>query len=173
MELFPLPALRHQAPPTCQTIAMDEFGTAFDIFQALDCKKVGLVTARHSELRYGLSDLAIKAFNPTHVHDDLKTYTGRAVLGGKVKLNGSPSKDKGELKGGILIKDLWTQGTDSIQDMHVINTDATSYQSKNPEKCLGTAEKGKKKNYLKDCLKRRRHFTPFVASLGGLIGVEG
>ena len=40
------------------------------------------------------------------------------------------------------------QGTDSICDMHVVNTDAPSYLSKNPEKCLETAKKEKKRNYL-------------------------
>ena len=56
--------------------------------------------------------------------------------------------------------------------MRVVNTDATSYQSKNPEKCLETAEKAKKKKYLDACLKQRRHFTPFVVSVKGLLGVD-
>ena len=56
--------------------------------------------------------------------------------------------------------------------MHVVNTDATSYQSKNPEKCLETAEKEMKKKYLDTCLKQRRNFTPFVDSAVILLGVE-
>ena len=40
----------------------------------------------------------------------------------------------------LLIQDLLTQGKDSIQDMRVMNTDAVSYQSENPEKCLDTDE---------------------------------
>ena len=44
--------------------------------------------------------------------------------------------DKGELKRDLLIRDLWVQGMNSIHDMNVMNTDATSYQSKNPKKCL-------------------------------------
>ena len=51
--------------------------------------------------------------------------------------------------------------------MHVMNTDATSYQSKNPDKCLETAEKGKKKKYLDACLQQHRNFTPFVISADG------
>ena len=70
------------------------------------------------------------------------------MCGGKYKLEGSSSKDKGELKGDLLIRDLWTQGTDSIHDMCVVNTDATSYQSKNPEKCLETAKNAKKRSIL-------------------------
>ena len=36
------------------------------------------------------------------------------------------------------------QGKDSIHDMCVMNTEAISYQSKNPKKCLETAEQEKK-----------------------------
>ena len=62
-------------------------------------------------------------------------------------------KDEEELKGGLLIRDSWTQGTDSIHDMRVVNTDTASYQYKNPNKCLETADKEKNKKYLDACLK--------------------
>ena len=133
----------------------DGCGTAFDISHALDCKKGGLVTARHNDLRDGVADLASKAFTSTYVHDDPKIYTVHAMHGGKDKLKGSSSQDVGKLKGGLLIRDLWIQGTDSIHDMRVVNTDATSYQSKSPEKCLEIAEKAKIKKYIDACLKQR------------------
>ena len=60
---------------------------------------------------------------------------------------------EGELKGGLLIRDLWTQGTGSIHNMYVVNTDATSYQSKNYKKCLEKSKKEKKNNYLDACIK--------------------
>ena len=56
--------------------------------------------------------------------------------------------------------------------MCVVNTDALTYLSKAPEKCLHEAEKGKKKMYLESCLQQRRHFSPFVASVDGLLGEE-
>ena len=40
------------------------------------------------------------------------------------------------MKGYLLIRDLWSQVTDSIYDMRFVDTDATSYQSKSTEKCL-------------------------------------
>ena len=64
------------------------------------------------------------------------------------------------------------QGTESIHNMHVMNTEAASYQSKTPKKCLETAEREKNKNYLHACLNKSRHFTYFVASVDSLIGVE-
>ena len=51
----------------------------FSISHALDCKKGGLVTARHNKLRDGVADLAGKAFTPFHVRDDPLIYSGRAV----------------------------------------------------------------------------------------------
>ena len=56
--------------------------------------------------------------------------------------------------------------------MRVVNTDAPTYQKKEPEKCLHEAERGKKKMYLEACLQQRRHFYPFVTSVDGLLEVE-
>ena len=50
-----------------------------------------------------------------------------------------PPYERGK-KGDLLIRDLWRQGTDSFHDMHVVNTDAVSYKSKTPDKCLETAD---------------------------------
>ena len=72
----------------------------------------------------------------------------------------------------ILLRDLWRQGTDSVHDMHVVNTDDLMYLSKAPEKCFHKAEKGKKKMYLEACLKQRRHFSSFLALVDGLLGVK-
>ena len=108
---------------------------------APDCNKVGLITEHHNDIRDGVSYLASKPFTPKHVHNNPKIHTGRSVQGGEDKLNEYLLKDEEELKGGILIRDLWTQGTDSIHNMSVVNTDAPSYLSKNPKKCLETSEK--------------------------------
>ena len=56
--------------------------------------------------------------------------------------------------------------------MRIVNTNAKSYWEKSLENCMDEAEKSKKKMYLEACLRQRRHFSPFVASVDGLIGVE-
>ena len=76
-----------------------------------------------------------------------------------------------EQKGDLLIRDLWQQGTDSVHDMCVVNTDALMHRTKDPEKCLNKEERGGKKMYLEACLQQRWHFPPFVASVDGLLGV--
>ena len=77
-----------------------------------------------------------------------------------------------EHKGDLLIRDLWKQGTDSVNNMRVVNTDAPTHRTKDPVRCLHEAERGGKWVYLEACLQQRRHFSPFVASVYGLLGVE-
>ena len=77
-----------------------------------------------------------------------------------------------EQKGDLLIRDLWANGTDSVHNMRVVNTDAKSYWEKSPERFLEEAESGKKKMYLEACLQQRQHFSLFVTSVDGLLGVE-
>ena len=56
--------------------------------------------------------------------------------------------------------------------MRVVNTDAKSHLAKTLEKCLQEAEWKKKKIYLEACLQQFRHFSTFVASAEGLMGVK-
>ena len=137
----------------------------FTISHALDCKKGGLVTVRHNDLRDGVSDLAGKAFTPDHVRDDPLIYSGRAMSRTKPKPDGSnlteltdettAAPEVKEQKGDLLIREIWQQGTDSVHDMRAVNTDTISYARESPEKCLREAERGKKKMYLEDCLQQR------------------
>ena len=48
----------------------DGCNAQFSICHALDCKRGGLVTARHNELRDRVADMAGKAFTPSHVRND-------------------------------------------------------------------------------------------------------
>ena len=57
----------------------DDCNARFSICHTLDCKRGGLVTARHNELRDGVADLASRAFTPSHVHNDPLIYQGCAV----------------------------------------------------------------------------------------------
>ena len=44
-----------------------------------------------------------------------------------------------EHKGNLLIRDLWQEGTDSVHDMHVVNTDAPTHRTNDPVRCLHEA----------------------------------
>ena len=136
--------------------------TTLPICHSLECKWGGLVTARHNDLRDGVTDLAGKAFTPSHVRNDSLIFTCGAVK--RMKENPTRSKDTTvpsdtppleatEQKGDLLIHDLWQNGTASVHDMHVGNTYAKSYLAKKPEKYPHEAEIAKKKMYLEACIR--------------------
>ena len=116
-------------------------------------------------------------FTAAHMRDNTKIFTGSAVqegggwgkgkgkgkVKGKVKGMETPPPEQGEEKGDLLIQDLCTQGMDSIHDMLFVNSDAVSYQSKTPEKCIDNAKREKKKKYLNTCFNEHQRFTLFVA----------
>ena len=147
---------------------------AFSICHALYCKKGGLITVRHNELHDGVANFSSKAFTIIHVRDNPKTFTGCAMRGVKAntKVKGAPPKDEGELKGDLIIQDLWTQGTDIIHNMSVVNNDVISHQPQTSKKYLVADKREKKKKYLHACTNKRRHFTPFIAPVNGLLGVK-
>ena len=173
--------LRYVLEPPDLPKYCDRCQAQFSISHALDCKKGGFVTARHNKLRDRVTYLAGKAFTRSHVCYNPLIYSGRAVKrtkatpagSNKAKTSEHPvAPEVTEQKGDLLIRDLWQQGTDNVHDMHIVNTGALTYQLKEPEKCLHKAERGKKKIYLEACLQQRRHFSPFVALVDGLLGVE-
>ena len=132
------------------------YNSRFSICHALDCKRGGLVTACHNELRDGVADLAGKAFTPSHVRNNPLIYQGCAVKRTKSNLAGPSGitetedtpPEATEQKGDLILRELWQNGTESVHNMRVVNTDAKSYWEKSPEKCLEEAEKSKKKMYL-------------------------
>ena len=56
--------------------------------------------------------------------------------------------------------------------VHICTFMSTSYCKWDPAKVLESQEKEKKRKYLEACLERRRHFTPFVCSVDGMLGRE-
>jgi hypothetical protein len=150
----------------------------FSIRHALECKTGGLVISRHNEIRDELSDLASKALSPSAVRDEPTIHNSRTAKGTKdqedkdhpVKrlFRNSIKEDRGD----ILIRGLWSRGTDCIIDVRMTDVDAKSNRSKTPIKVLAAHEREKKRKYLEACLEQRRHFSPFVVSTDGLFGIE-
>ena len=108
--------LRYGLEPPDLPSYCDGCNAKFTISHALDCKKGGLVTARHNELHDGVADLAGKAFTHANVRDDPLIYSGRTMSRTKPKPAGSklmtPSDattaapEVTEQKGELLIRDL-------------------------------------------------------------------
>ena len=133
---------------------------------------------RHNEIRDELVNLASRAFTPSAVRDEPLIY-GRANENMKTTPNKNTNQniDKEDAtgedeRGDLLIRGFWTAGTDCILDVRVTDTDSNSYCKRTPFKVLESQEKEKKRKYLGPCLENRRHFTPFVLSVDGLLGRE-
>ena len=136
---------------------------------------------RHDEVNLELGDLRVRALKPSSVRDEPLIQPGRGEGGEKAAVVdgadvadspvASPKKTNGE-RGDMLYRNLWEVGTDCITDVRICDTDAASYRTKTPEKVLEEAEEAKKKKYLHHCLEQRRHFTPLVFSVDGLMGKE-
>ena len=65
-ELFLWYGLGHPDLPTY----CDSYNAKFTICHHLDCRRGEIVTARHNELRDGVTDLADKYFTSSHVQDN-------------------------------------------------------------------------------------------------------
>ena len=110
----------------------------FYICHYLDCKNGGLSTTCHNDICDGVDDLTGKYFTPLHVLGDPLIHQGHDVREEMAQDVVPPSKktpsttDNLDLKGELLIHDLWKRGADSIHDIRVVNTDALSYQNKSP-----------------------------------------
>jgi hypothetical protein len=146
--------------------------------RAPECKKGGLTISRHNETRDELSDLASKALSPSAVRDEPKTHACRnpEVKSDEENKENSVKRlfrnNRNDDRGDILIRGLWSRGTDCTIDVRITDVDAKSNQSKDPDKVLLAHEREKKKKCLGACLEQRRHFSPFVVSADGLLGKE-
>eukprot|EP00980_Cylindrotheca_fusiformis_P001800 scaffold408_cov71-Cylindrotheca_fusiformis.AAC.1 len=94
-----------------------------------------------------------------------------AVSMPKANSTDGPSDAALSARGDILIRSMFSNGSETIIDVSLIHVDAPSHLSAEPLNVLRTREKTKKK-YLKACLQQRHSFVPFVVSTDGLLGPE-
>ena len=139
--------LRYGLEPPDPPQYCDSCNTNFSIWNALDWKWGGLITAGHNDFHDKVAEMAGKYFTPTHVRDDPLIFAGCATKRPKAKparykaKSTTPQLDATEQKGDLLLSDLWQNGIDSVHDMRVLNTDTKSHSDKTLEKCLQEAER--------------------------------
>jgi hypothetical protein len=108
-------------------------------------------------------------FKPSRVKESAKDTPTKDTSPEKQEQRATGEDERGD----ILIRGFWARGTDCILDVRVTGTDTKTYCKRDPAKVLESQEKEKKRKYLEACLKRRRrHFTPFVCSVDGMLGRE-
>ena len=158
----------------------------FSVEHALSCKKGGLITIRHDDIKGEWHQLCAMALKPSAISDEPLIYSGRVVAQGTQNANAAvapaPTAPSGvrnhhsssaqvvppEHRGDVAAHGFWERGTTAVFDIRVTDTEAPSYRRMDPHKVLKKHEKEKKDKYLDACLARRRQFTPLVFSVDGL-----
>ena len=153
----------------------------FTVAHALSCMKGGLVIMRHNEMRNDLISVCQTCFAKGAVRDEPIIKTVVDPFNKRPEAVDPPCADdptpevttKAEdLRGDLLVRNMWRNGTSCILDVRMTDTDAKSYRGRNPHRVIESQEREKKKKHLELCLEQRRDFTPFVVSVDGLFGKE-
>ena len=135
----------------------DGCGGEFSIQHALACKKGGLVTLRHNEIRDAVGDLA--------------SLYWKDIRREPIIREGVPNNQTTALYADLLIRGAWNPQESAAFDVLVTDTDAESYSGRSTESILRSAEQ-KKQKYKDACQERHISFTPLVISVDGVLGAE-
>ena len=148
-------SLRYHRPLLKTPAHCDGCGKEFSFQHALDCKKGGLVTQRHNEVRDALGDLAAIVYK--HVREPIVQEA-------------DDSSGRSALIADLSIRGVWQPQTAALLDVRVVDTDAQSYASCTVDAVLCSAEQEKKRKYSAAVEERHASFTPFVVSVDGVLG---
>uniref|UniRef100_A0A1X7U4G7 Uncharacterized protein n=1 Tax=Amphimedon queenslandica TaxID=400682 RepID=A0A1X7U4G7_AMPQE len=66
------------------------------------------------------------------------------------------------------IRGVWSQQSQVLLDIRVVNTDSQSYLNQSPSNVLAIAEEEKKAKYLSACEARKALFTLICVSVDGM-----
>jgi hypothetical protein len=109
-----------------------KYGQKISVRHAHACKKGGLVITRHNEILDELSDLAFKAFilsavGSRRTNNSFPAEKKTDLEQPNPSVTRSFQNNRGEDRGDLLIRGLWSRGTHRIIDVRV--TDAKSKRS--------------------------------------------
>ena len=132
----------------------DGCGSTFDLSHALGCRKGGLVTQRHNEVRDALGDFAALAYKDV-IHEPIVREGSNTVP---------------VLIADLGIRGMWLPQIEALFDIQVTDADAPSYLSRFVKNVLTTAEEEKKRKYVTAAEARHGSFSPFVVTVDGAFG---
>ena len=151
-------ALRYARNPIRLSGLCDGCSCPFDVNHALNCKKGGLVGARHNESR----DLNI----------DMLKMTGLSQVIREPVVKESDSDGKGGLRLDWGVRGFWEFQREALFDIRIINADAPSYSTSTTQSLFDNARIEKKNKYGLVVEDRRACFTPILATCEGIFDHE-
>ena len=151
-------ALRYGRTPKNLPTHCDADGEDFTVCHALNCKKGGLVTLRHNELRDLNIDLA-------------KTAGFRSVVKEPI-IKESNVEGEGGLRADWSVRGFWEHQREALFDCRIFNSDALSYANTPLQKLFESHRNEKKQQYCSAVEDRRGTFTPFVVTCDAILDIE-
>ena len=139
-------------------IASPTFCDGFALRHALACKKGGLLTLRHNEIRDAVCDLASLVWKGVQREPVIREY--------------NPQDETPALIADLFCRGVYARQGGASFDIRVSDTEAISYQNRSPMSVLHSAEVEKKTKYSYACQERHMSFTPLVVSVDGMLAPE-
>ena len=116
----------------------------FTLRHALACKKDGLLTLRHNEIRDAVGDLASLVWKDVQREPVIREY--------------NPQDETPALIADFFCRGVYVRQGGASFDIRVSDTDAISYQSRSPMSVLHSAEVEKKTKYSDACKERHKTY---------------
>ncbi|KAL7463293.1 hypothetical protein ACHAXS_003675, partial [Conticribra weissflogii] len=152
----------------------DGCNKAFTITHALNCRKGGLISLRHSEIADEWAHLCAIALGPESIINEPTIFLGTSQNPENPSpppfshIHSSTLTAEANARGDKGVIGFWQRQRLTIFDAQIVNTDSPSYSSKNPQQILDHSESNKKIKYEDACHQRRCDFTPIIYSVDGL-----
>ena len=152
-------------PSTC-----DGCGKKLNFNHAQICKKGGLILHHHDDVADEWGEMCARALKPSAVADKPLIHTGRD---NQMAAGSTDAPINKALRGDVGVHGFWKKQQSTIFDVRITDTDCTSSRDQDPRRILAQQEqRDKKKTYSVACTTQRRHFTPLVFSVDGMVGME-
>ena len=147
-------------PTTCAC------GLKYDFQHSVSCKKRGLVSIRHNDIRDLTANILREVYNDVEVEAKLIPLTGEqlqyrlAITGDEARID-------------IRARSFWVRGQEAFLDIRVFDPNANKNLNATLPRCHKINEKEKKRNYNNRILQiEHGTFTPLVFSIYGSMGRE-
>ena len=139
-------ALRYKKPLLSIPPFCDGCGSPSSLDHFLICRKGGLITQRHNEVRDAIGDLASLVWSSVKHEPIVK--------------NAHDGDSSEVLITDLCVRGVWLPQAEVLFDICIIDTDTQSYLGQSPTQVLSAAENEKKRKYLDAAVACRAHFTP-------------
>ena len=151
-------AVRYLFTPTNIPSTCDGCGASFNLCHALNCKKGGLVSARHNEMR--------------DLNCDLCGLAGLNQILSEPVIQEGNGNDIKSLRADWSVRGFWDSQRTALFDTCIFNADADSFKNQTLQSVFEEKKQIKKSKYSKAAFERRASFTPIIASCEAIFDKE-